>query len=102
MCGCTDKEKAATARRIKKGYVTRMFAGISPNYDLVNSVSSLFIDHYWRIRASKALGHTSKGLVLDLCAGTLPLAYSVLSRATGRVIALDISLELEPETLTLE
>lgn len=87
-------KKTATARRIKKGYVTRMFAGISPNYDLVNSVTSLFIDHYWRFRAFKALGPASKGLVLDLCAGTLALSLSMLSRATGRVIALDISLEM--------
>lgn len=71
-----------------------MFSGISPNYDLVNSLTSLFIDHYWRFRAFKALGPASKGLVLDLCTGTLALALSTLSRAPGRVIALDISLEM--------
>ncbi|MBW2095727.1 MAG: ubiquinone/menaquinone biosynthesis methyltransferase [Deltaproteobacteria bacterium] len=75
----------------KKAYVTRMFTGLSENYDLVNSICSLFIDHTWRIRAVRALGKASRGLVLDLCAGTLPLSFAFLKRARGTIVAVDIS-----------
>lgn len=77
--------------QVKKAYVTRMFTGLSGNYDLVNSMCSFFIDHYWRIRAVRALGNASQGRILDLCAGTLPLSIGLLKRSSGNIIALDIS-----------
>ncbi len=77
--------------KAKKKYVSRMFTGLSGNYDLVNSICSLFIDHTWRIAAVKALGKDSEGRVLDLCAGTLPLSVAFLKRARGTIVAIDIS-----------
>ena len=68
-----------------------MFTGLSGNYDLVNSLCSMFIDHYWRLRAIRSLGKAARGRVLDLCAGTLPLSLAMLKRAAGKVVALDIS-----------
>ena len=75
----------------KKGFVKRMFTGISANYDVVNSVASLFIDHYWRIKAKRALKPRPGQLILDLCSGTMPLARAVVSRVKARVVCLDIS-----------
>jgi len=77
--------------KAKKAYVSRMFTGLSGNYDLVNSLCSLFIDHTWRIRAVRALGNVSGGRVLDLCAGTLPLSRAFLRRAKASIVAVDIS-----------
>ncbi len=75
----------------KKRYVTRMFTGLSGNYDLVNSICSLFIDHAWRLRAVKSLAACAEGRVLDLCAGTLPLSLALLKRTRGKIVAVDIS-----------
>ncbi len=75
----------------KKGLVKKMFSGISANYDLVNSITSLFIDHYWRTKAINALGAKPDHLVLDLCSGTMTLAKSLLARLKVRVVCLDIS-----------
>jgi len=77
--------------KAKKAYVSRMFTGLSGNYDLVNSICSLFIDHAWRRAAIKALGNAPAGRVLDLCAGTLPLSMTFLKRAPGNIVAVDIS-----------
>lgn len=79
------------AGKARKAYVSRMFTGLSGNYDLVNSICSLFIDHAWRIAAVKALGAAATGRVLDLCAGTLPLSLAFLKRARGSIVAIDIS-----------
>lgn len=71
-----------------------MFSGISPNYDLVNSLTSLFLDHYWRIKTVNQLDIAPEALVLDLCTGTLPLTRTLLSRKRARVICVDIALEM--------
>ena len=75
----------------KKGFVKKTFSGISGNYDLVNSITSLFIDHYWRAKAIKALEARPGHLILDLCSGTMPLAKTLLGRIKVRVVCLDIS-----------
>ncbi|RLB15793.1 MAG: SAM-dependent methyltransferase [Deltaproteobacteria bacterium] len=77
--------------KAKKAYVSRMFTGLSGNYDLVNSICSLSIDRTWRIAAVKALGTCADGRVLDFCAGTLPLSLALLKRGRGTVAAIDIS-----------
>lgn len=77
--------------KAKKAYVSRMFTGLADNYDLVNSVCSLFVDHTWRIRAIRVLGKMSGKRVLDLCAGTLPLSRTFLKRTQGIIVAVDIS-----------
>jgi len=89
--GNFDKKTSLPTGKAKKAYVTRMFTGLSGNYDLVNSICSLFLDHYWRIRAVMAIGKSAGGRVLDLCAGTLPLSMAMLNRSPGTIVALDIS-----------
>ncbi len=78
----------------KKRFVTRTFSGIAPDYDLVNSITSLLLDRYWRYKTIKALGPRLKGTLLDLCAGTLPLALCALRAGAPRVVAVDISMQM--------
>lgn len=78
----------------KKGFVKKTFSGISGNYDLVNSITSFFIDHYWRAKAIRALHARSGELVLDLCSGTMMLAKALLGRVKVRVVCLDISQQM--------
>ncbi|HDG97637.1 MAG TPA: ubiquinone/menaquinone biosynthesis methyltransferase [Desulfobacterales bacterium] len=78
----------------KKRFVKKTFSGISPNYDLVNSITSFFIDHYWRAKAIRALDATPGDLVLDLCSGTMPLAKALLRRVKVRIVCLDISQQM--------
>ncbi|RLB12873.1 MAG: SAM-dependent methyltransferase [Deltaproteobacteria bacterium] len=87
-------KKSFMSKKHKKHVIKGMFSGISPNYDLVNSLTSLFLDHYWRIKTVDQLDIAPEALVLDLCAGTLPLARTLLSRKRARVICVDISLEM--------
>jgi demethylmenaquinone methyltransferase/2-methoxy-6-polyprenyl-1,4-benzoquinol methylase len=77
----------------KRGFVLRSFAAIAGSYDLANTLLSLGVDTWWRREATKALGLSGKGLVLDCCAGTLRLGRGILSRWPGSlVVALDFSL----------
>ena len=74
----------------KKQFVREKFAAISRRYDLLNSLLSLHIDRYWRWRATRLLAHRPTGWVLDLCAGTLPLALELTRQAKSRqVLAVD-------------
>ena len=75
----------------KKHFVTGMFSGIASHYDLVNSITSLCLDRYWRLKTVQALGAKANQTVLDLCAGTLPLTARALRSGATRLIALDIS-----------
>jgi demethylmenaquinone methyltransferase/2-methoxy-6-polyprenyl-1,4-benzoquinol methylase len=70
------------------GFVRDKFAAISPRYDLLNSVLSLGIDASWRRAVARELP-PSYPLVLDLCAGTLPLSRELLNTPGRRVVALD-------------
>lgn len=78
----------------KKRFVKKTFSGISANYDLVNSITSFFIDHYWRAKAIRALDARPGDLVLDLCSGTMPLAKVLLRRVKVRIVCLDISQQM--------
>jgi len=74
----------------KKAFVRRKFAAISHRYDLLNSALSLKIDAWWRWRTVRALRDLPAGPVLDLCAGTLPLALELARQAPARqVLAVD-------------
>ena len=74
----------------KKQFVREKFSSISPHYDLLNSLLSLHIDRYWRWRTTRLLSHVPNGWVLDLCAGTLPLAMELTRQAPARqVLAVD-------------
>ena len=74
----------------KKKFVKEKFSSISGRYDLLNSLLSLQIDRYWRWRTTRLLRSFADGWVLDLCAGTLPLAFELTRQARERrVLAVD-------------
>lgn len=79
----------------KKQFVQRRFSGITRWYDLLNTILSLGIDHFWRWVAVKRLENT-KGTVLDLCAGTLPMTKTLLKNNNfrGKVLAIDFCWEM--------
>ncbi len=74
----------------KKTFVRHKFASISKRYDLLNSLLSFQIDRYWRWRTTRELAAFPDGAVLDLCAGTMPLALELARQAPRRrVLAVD-------------
>ena len=73
----------------KKEYVQKMFAGISPRYDLLNHLLSLGLDKYWRRFAVSKL---PPGYILDVCSGTGDVAIEVSKN--NSVIASDFCYEM--------
>ncbi len=80
----------------KKRFVREKFAAVSRRYDFLNAFLSLYIDHYWRNRTADQLQGLPPGPILDLCAGTLPLAETIVRRRgrSTRVVAVDFCLEM--------
>lgn len=66
--------------------VGEMFGRIAGVYDFLNHFLSLGIDRGWRekLAAEVRLGHT--GMVLDLAAGTLDVALTILRQHPGAII----------------
>ncbi len=63
---------------------------VSQRYDLLNSLLSLLLDRCWRWRTARLLREFPEGPVLDLCAGTMPLAAELARQAEQRtVLAVD-------------
>lgn len=79
------------------GRVGTLFSEIAPRYDLLNHVLSLNIDRRWRTAAVdlllRRLGGTSKGRILDSCAGTYDLSLELVGRKEfqGKVVATDFA-----------
>ena len=55
----------------KKEFVHHKFSAVSEKYDLLNSLLSCYVDHYWRWIAARELSAYPDERILDLCAGTL-------------------------------
>lgn len=75
----------------KRSYVRDMFARIAPRYDLLNSLLSLRIHHWWRAVAARVAALQPGDKALDVCTGTADLAIR-LARAVGpqgTVVGLD-------------
>ncbi|MCI5150230.1 MAG: ubiquinone/menaquinone biosynthesis methyltransferase [Candidatus Electrothrix sp. MAN1_4] len=70
----------------KKEYVLGIFTSISHKYDLINSLLSLMVDHYWRWRTARLLRNIPEGPILDLCAGTMPLSLELARQAENRLV----------------
>ncbi len=70
----------------KKRFVRDKFAAISNKYDFLNSLLSLKVDRYWRWVTTRELKEFPEGAVLDLCAGTLPLALELTRQAPRRTV----------------
>jgi demethylmenaquinone methyltransferase/2-methoxy-6-polyprenyl-1,4-benzoquinol methylase len=74
----------------KKDYVRTLFCTVSQRYDLLNSLLSLLLDRCWRWRTVRLLRDCPEGPVLDLCAGTMPLAVELIRQDKERaVLAVD-------------
>jgi len=74
----------------KKRFVRDKFSAISNKYDFLNSLLSLKVDSYWRWVTTRELKEFPEGAILDLCAGTLPLALELTRQAPRRtVVAVD-------------
>jgi len=74
----------------KKKFVREKFSAISKDYDFLNSLLSFKIDSYWRWVTTRMLREFPEGVVLDLCAGTLPLSLELTRQAKMRqVLAVD-------------
>src|SRR2546427_9313243 len=74
--------------------VREMFTQIAPRYDLLNHLLSLQLDRLWRARAAKRLHpilSSPDALVLDLCCGTGPLAFSLARSAKARIVGADFA-----------
>ena len=86
---------AASGGHGKRGYVRTVFEEIAPSYDLLNHLLSLNIDRQWRRKAVAALGwqRNPTGIYLDLCAGTLDVAATLVRTEgfSGRVVAADFA-----------
>jgi demethylmenaquinone methyltransferase / 2-methoxy-6-polyprenyl-1,4-benzoquinol methylase len=76
--------------------VARMFADISPRYDLLNRVLSLGLDGRWRRTAVGMAGAAGARRVLDLATGTGDLAFEFLRCPgfDGDVVGIDFSPEM--------
>lgn len=73
----------------------RMFSGISPRYDLLNTLMTFGRDRYWRSEMLSLTGIRPGGLLLDAGAGTGMIARdAVLGFPLIKVIAADLTPEM--------
>ncbi len=77
----------------KKHYVREKFSRVTRRYDLVNTLGSLGLDHFWRWRTVRELKRYP-GPILDLCAGTLTLTQEIVRQRPRMVMALDLTYEM--------
>jgi demethylmenaquinone methyltransferase / 2-methoxy-6-polyprenyl-1,4-benzoquinol methylase len=71
--------------------VQQMFAAIAQHYDVLNTVLSFGLHHYWRQQVVTVSGIPSGARLLDVCSGTadLALAFARYLGHDGQVIAMD-------------
>lgn len=81
---------------IKEEVVGRMFTSAARRYDLLNSVLSFGLHHYWKRYAVNLLPLKEGESALDLCAGTADISVLMANkvRSSGRVVALDLNHEM--------
>lgn len=77
----------------KHVYVQEMFDAIAPRYDLLNTVLSASLHHFWRKQTVRRLGIKQGDTCLDICTGTGDLAFEMghVCGPTGIVHASDFS-----------
>jgi demethylmenaquinone methyltransferase/2-methoxy-6-polyprenyl-1,4-benzoquinol methylase len=71
--------------------VRQMFTAIAQHYDVLNTVLSFGLHHYWRQQAVIVSGIPSGARLLDVCSGTadLAIAFARYLGHNGQVIAMD-------------
>ena len=81
----------------KARYVSGMFDKIAEHYDLMNTVMSGGMHHFWRKRATKLVLGNMNGEVLDVATGTGDFALEfVKNPLVERVIGLDFANNMIP------
>lgn len=65
--------------------VRTMFSEIAPNYDRMNHLLSMNVDHYWRWRTVRKLAPNRTNPILDICTGTGDLAFAFHKYTDGQV-----------------
>jgi len=65
--------------------VRTMFSEIAPNYDRMNHLLSMNVDHYWRWRTVRKLKPNRTDPILDVCTGTGDLAIAFHKYTEGKV-----------------
>lgn len=76
--------------------VKSIFSSISSRYELANTLLSFGRDRFWRRKTVEMLSLEGDEKVLDVCAGTGNLAFSLAERLDrgGRVIGVDFCQEM--------
>src|SRR5437899_11520374 len=71
--------------------VRQMFTAIAQHYDVLNTVLSFGLHHYWRQQAVAVSSLPSGARLLDVCSGTadLALAFARSLGPDGQLIATD-------------
>ena len=82
----------------KQRYVADLFARISRRYDLMNTVMTGGMHHYWKRKTAKLTADGLSGVGLDVATGTGDLALA-LARQPG--IQQAVGVDLLPEMLSL-
>lgn len=75
----------------KKEQVTKMFDGVSKQYDALNRIISLGIDQSWRRKVVRWAAAVSPKKILDIATGTGDLAIALQKTNASKIIGLDIS-----------
>lgn len=78
----------------KGNRVRRMFNGIAPRYELVNSLFSLGRDTAWRRKAVALAGTTADDRVLDVACGTGDFARAFAAARASVVVGVDFAHEM--------
>lgn len=87
----TVLEKVNSLGQQNGHFVRQMFARIAPRYDLLNSLLSLRLHHYWRAVAAREAGLQPGQQALDVCTGTADLAIRLAmnTRSSGQIVGID-------------
>jgi demethylmenaquinone methyltransferase / 2-methoxy-6-polyprenyl-1,4-benzoquinol methylase len=77
--------RPATSPRLDKSAqrISAMFDAIAPRYDLLNTLLSAGLDHYWRWQAIRSLGLSGVETLLDICTGTGDVAFAAVRAVRG-------------------
>ncbi len=78
----------------KASRVRRMFNGIAPRYELINSLFSLGRDEVWRRRAVELAAVSEDDEVLDVACGTGSFARALTTAGAKSVIGCDFAHEM--------
>ena len=79
----------------RQRYVARLFARISPHYDLMNDIMTFGMHRRWKARTAALAAAALPGPALDVSTGTGDLAFRLArERSANGVVALDLLPEM--------